>query len=245
MANLYNDELASTYDAMYQGFIDYTKEYKFYASLCARYNSKTILEIACGSGNLAKPFSQNFNSYTGLDLSDAMLNIAQKKHPMGTFLKGDMRDFKSSVFYDSILITGRSTSYLLSDVDVLNTFDSVYNTLEPNGVFIFDFIDAERFIPFVKANKHITHKSEYKGKHYFRKSQWVQKTDSNLIDWNADYYSVKKNKNVFLGNDTSTFRCFSSKEILLFLSKKGFKVVELVNRKTYAFDTYVVVCKKI
>lgn len=247
MTNLYNNKLSSTYDNMYQGFIDYTLEYNFYAGICSKYKSSTILEIACGSGNLAKPFSQNFNSYTGLDISDSMLDIATKRYPMGTFIKGDMRSFKSSTLYDSILITGRSTSYLISDKDILNTFDVIMNSLEKSGVFIFDFIDAARFVPFVDENKYITHKSEYNGKQYYRKSEWVnkKKSSANLINWKADYFGIEQDKHSFIGNDTSTFRCFTKDEIKLLLSKKGFQILELIDRKTYAFDSYVAVCKKI
>lgn len=247
MTNLYTNKLSRTYDNMYQGFIDYTLEYNFYAGICSRYKSSTILEIACGTGNLAKPFSQNFNSYTGLDISDSMLDIAKKRYPIGIFIKGDMRSFKSTTLYDSILITGRSTSYLISEKDILTTLDAIANSLEKSGVFIFDFIDADRFVPYVDKHKYVTHKSEYNEKQYFRKSEWVNKkvTNINLIHWKADYYQIKQGENVFIGNDTSTFRCFSKIEIGQLLSKKGFKILDLIDRKTYAFDTYVAVCKKL
>lgn len=46
--------MASVYDKIYQGFIDYSAEYAFYAGICIYYEAKHILELACGSGNLAK-----------------------------------------------------------------------------------------------------------------------------------------------------------------------------------------------
>ena len=33
-------------------------------------------------------------------------------------------------------------------------------------------------------------------------------------------------------------------EIELFLYMKGFEILEVIDRKTYAFDTYVIVAKK-
>lgn len=246
MNDLYKTKLAAIYDHMYQGFIDYPEEYSFYAAICSKFNSNKILEIACGSGNLAKSFSENFDYYTGIDLSKAMLSLARKKYPPGNFIEGDMRNFYLYSDYDAILITGRSTSYLISDQDILSTFTSVYKNLNEKGIFIFDFIDAEKFMPFIQKNKEIVHTSSVNGKHYFRKSIWEKKksSDKHIVLWNADYYSINNHNEKFLGNDTSTFRCFNMQELRKLLSKVGFKMIESINRKTYAFDTYVLVCRK-
>lgn len=247
MHDLYKTQLAAIYDLMYQGFIDYGIEFDFYAAICAKHNSKSILEIACGSGNLAQNFSENFNYYTGFDLSKAMLSLARKKYPSGNFIAGDMRDFHLNCKHDAILITGRSTSYLISDLDIVSTFYSIYQNLNEKGVFIFDFIDAERFIPFIKTNKHITHSSIVDGKQYFRKSIWEKKPSLNttLVDWKAAYYRIYNHKENLLGKDDSTFRCFSQNELKILLTQAGFQIVDVTDRKTYAFDTYVFTCKKI
>ena len=55
MHELYDTNLAKVYDEIYQGFIDYPQEYKFYKNICQRYGASNILEIACGTGNLT-PF---------------------------------------------------------------------------------------------------------------------------------------------------------------------------------------------
>jgi hypothetical protein len=61
---------------------------------------------------------------------------------------GDMRNFHLEQKVDSIIITGRSTSYLISNEDVNETFASLHNNITNDGVIIFDFIDANRFIPY-------------------------------------------------------------------------------------------------
>jgi ubiquinone/menaquinone biosynthesis C-methylase UbiE len=247
MNNLYSKNLAQTYDEIYQGFINYTEEYEFYSSILKKHKVANVLEIACGSGNLARKFSENFEHYTGLDYSEDMLKIAHQKYPNGSFIQGDMRDFKSSISFNGILITGRSTSYLLTNKDLEKTFDSVSKSLEKKGVFIFDFIDADRFIPFIKANKIITHESKTKDNYYTRQSVWEKKigVQTSLVNWSADYFLIQNKKKEFLGNDTSEFRTFGLKEIKQVLQKKNFQVIETIDRKTYAFDTYVVVCKKV
>ena len=79
MSNLYGDEMAKVYDEIYQGFIDYSAEYDLYSTICKKYDASKILEIACGTGNLAGAFSGDFETYTGMDYSDAMLKVAKKK----------------------------------------------------------------------------------------------------------------------------------------------------------------------
>ncbi len=47
-----------------------------------------------------------------------------------------------------------------------------------------------------------------------------------------------------IAEDFSTVRVFTLNEIQLFLYMKGFEILEVIDRKTYAFDTYVIVAKK-
>jgi ubiquinone/menaquinone biosynthesis C-methylase UbiE len=118
MANLYDEKMAPIFDAMYQTFINYDEEYQFYNHLITQLNCKTVLEIGSGTGNLAKRFLENNQEYIGLDLSENMIALAQKRNKNGIFMRGDMREFKLDTKVDCALITGRSTSYLITNEDV-------------------------------------------------------------------------------------------------------------------------------
>jgi ubiquinone/menaquinone biosynthesis C-methylase UbiE len=76
------------YDAMYQTFVDYDEEYAFYNAFIQENNCKTILEIGSGTGNLAKRFKENQQDYTGLEYSQSMIAIAQKRNENCTFILG-------------------------------------------------------------------------------------------------------------------------------------------------------------
>tara|TARA_R110002051_G_scaffold165130_3_gene235940 strand:- start:255 stop:1022 length:768 start_codon:yes stop_codon:yes gene_type:complete len=247
MSNLYGNDLAWVYDEIYQGFIDYKAEYEFYSSICHTYNSNKILEIACGSGNLAESFAANFLSYTGLDYSEAMLNIARTKFKNGNFIQGDMRNLNFTPKFDTILITGRSTSYLTHDNDLENTFRSVYKALVLNGLFIFDCIDADHFMPYISTNKNITHYSSINEKTYERDSVWKRKesTKHQLVSWKSKYYSTENSKKVLIGKDSSVFRTFTHLEITTNLLQNNFELLNTIERKTYAFNTNVYVCRKL
>lgn len=193
MANLYDGKMAAIYDAMYQTFVNYDEEYNFYNNLIENNKTSSILEIGSGTGNLAKRFNQNNQNYQGLDYSEDMISIAKERNKDCIFNKGDMRDFKLDNPVDSILITGRSTSYLISNDDVNRTFDSVHKNLNPNGILIFDFIDANRFIPFTKENPIIIHEAEYENVQYIRESHWDTNNalENFMLEWTAKYYAVE------------------------------------------------------
>lgn len=245
MANLFSEKMAAIFDAMYQTFINYDEEYEFFNGLIKEHKGQSILEIGSGTGNLAKRFCNNNQDYKGLDSSLNMIAIAQEKNKNCTFIHGDMRNFKLQTPVDTILITGRSTSYLANNEDITETFESVYKNLNSDGVFIFDIIDANRFIPFIKQNKTIVHKASYKGINYIRESEWETTPFENfLLDWNAKYYKITADEKEILSEEFSTVRVFTLNEVQIFLYLNNFEILEIIDRKTYAYDTYVIVAKK-
>ncbi|MGO4816830.1 class I SAM-dependent DNA methyltransferase [Flavobacterium sp. W22_SRS_FP1] len=245
MANLYDGKMAAIYDAMYQSFVDYNEEYDFYNSFIQENNCKTILEIGSGTGNLAKRFMEHGQRYIGLDYSQSMIAIARERNEDCTFIHGDMRDFNLEKQVDAIIITGRSTSYLTTNEDVNETFASLFNNLTKKGIIVFDFIDANRFIPFMKENQKITHQADYERINYMRESHWeTTSADNFMVEWTAKYYTVINAKKDLIADDFSTLRVFTLNEIQLFLYLNNFEIVKTIDRKTYAYDTYVIVAKK-
>lgn len=245
MSNLYGQNLAKVFDKMYQGFIDYEEEYQFYANFCKLYNANSILEIGCGSGNLAIKFAGNFKKYIGLDYSVHMLSLAKEKLPTGNFIHADMRDFTITKPVDAALITGRSSSYLLTDNDLNNAFQSINKALKCEGIFIFDCIDASKFVPYIKNTPNIIHNSIVENVKYSRETYWFrEKKEHFMINWAADYFKHEMNEKILLGKDAVIFRVFTKEEICNILKLTGFKILKTLDRKTYAFETFVVIAEK-
>ena len=237
--------MAAIFDAMYQTFIDYNEEYEFYNKFLQENNCNSILEIGSGTGNLAKRFQDNNHNYIGLDYSLNMIDIAQKRNENCVFIHGDMREFKLENPVDAILITGRSTSYLLNNEDINNTFSSISKNLKEQGIIVFDFIDANRFIPFTKKNKIILHQATYGGINYIRESHWETTPLENfMLEWSAKYYTIKNGEKEIILDDFSTVRVFTLNELELFLYLNNFEILQTIDRKTYAYDTFVIVARK-
>lgn len=241
MTILYN-QLAEIYEAMYHSFIDYQDEYQFYSGILESKNYKEVLEIGCGSGNLASKFLSNNWRYHGLDFSENMLDIARSKNPSGKFSQGDMRAFTLSHKVQSAIITGRTISYLLTNEDVIEAFRAIHNNLDDDGILVFDFIDASRYIPTIAKDGHITHNATHKDIEYKRESLWTPnfKFGMDMI-WDAKYYKKSEGSFQLIGEDRSSARAFTLDEIKIFLSISGYTLLDVIDRDSYAFPTYVIV----
>lgn len=244
MSKLYSD-LAEVYEAMYATFIDYEDEYNFYSEILNSYNKKSLLEIGSGTGNLSGYFKENGFEYQGLDFSKEMIELAKRKNPDCDFIEGDMRAFELEQAVQSIIITGRSISYIVSNQDVNSTITSVYENLEKGGIFCFDFIDANRFIPEILQNETVVHKATKNAIHYVREATWRLKMEYGMdLIWEASYKKEVGGEMIELGKDSAKVRTFTKNEIALFLEINGFEVKKIMDRENYTFPTYVVVAEK-
>jgi SAM-dependent methyltransferase len=246
MQSLYSNGFEKIYDEMYQTFIDYKEEFTFYSAILKQHQKNQVLEIGCGSGNLANIFIDNKYVYSGLDYSLDMINLCKSKNPENNFILGDMTNFSLKNKTESILITGRTSSYLLSNKDISGCLKSIHQNLKPNGLLCFDFIDASRFFKEIKGGQEVKHTAAFHQKKYERISFFNTNTSENLMFiWDAKYYEINANKTKLIAKDSSEVRAFTKNEWELFLHINNFKLVEFIDRKSYAFDTYVVVAKKI
>ncbi|MDI9310720.1 MAG: class I SAM-dependent methyltransferase [Limnohabitans sp.] len=242
---LYEGEMSKVFDSMYQKFINYDEEFKFYLDLLNKYNCGTVLEIGSGTGNLAQRFDQTTLFYQGLDISADMIKIAQDRNPSLLFTQGDMKNFALAQKTEAIIMTGRTSSYIISNNDLYQAFDCIASNLINEGIFIFDFIDASRYIPYILENKNIEHIAATENGTYSRIGNWFPLTEDNfLLCWEADYFLTKDNHKIHLKKDTSIVRVFTLHEMELFLKIKGFNIIEVIDKKTYAYDTFVIVAQK-
>lgn len=242
MTKLYSD-LAYLYDAMYQTFIDYDKEFGLYANLLKQHQAKSLLEIGCGSGHLAKRFTDQQYDYRGVDISPQMLDIARRRCPQTQFEQADMRTITTNRQFDAVLITARSISYIIHNQEILSTFRHIGQCLSTNGKLIFDFIDAATFLPDVDESALIEHRATYEQQSYRRQSRYVPNLATGLTwDWHSAFFvDTPDGQHQPIGTDLATLRAFLPAEMELLLRLAGFKLIDQHVVQTYAFRTVVVV----
>ena len=100
-----------------------------------------VLELGCGTGELAKRLTKAGLEVTGIDLSPEMIEVAKKKKIEGlTTAVWDMRIpyIQDSQDFSAVVSLCDSMNYLLKRSDVLLTFKAAYEKLCDGGIFVFD-----------------------------------------------------------------------------------------------------------
>lgn len=132
----YYDEL--TIDVDYEVRSDYISDF-FKAN---NPNTKTVLDLACGTGSISKCLIQKGYDITGIDLSEDMLSIAYNKlSSIGnnfSLLNADITEFSLENKFDACICALDSINHLDGIESVKKAFQCVYDSLNEKGTFVFD-----------------------------------------------------------------------------------------------------------
>lgn len=137
----------SSYNAFAQ-FYDYLTEnvdYKVRSDYISNFFSaygnkgKKVLDLACGTGTVTKLLSEKGYDVAGMDISEEMLTVAESKCSGNVqFFKGDISDFSLPEKYDFCVCLLDSINHLESIESVKSCFSCVHDSLNDNGIFVFD-----------------------------------------------------------------------------------------------------------
>jgi SAM-dependent methyltransferase len=129
---------AEFYDLIYATLKDYAGEAAQVAGLLGKLNPqcKSVLDVACGTGEHARLLAARGFTVDGLDLDPAFLRIAEQKHPAGRFFAADMSDFRLSQRYDAVLCLFSSIGYLQTLARVRRAFTCFREHLTTEGVIV-------------------------------------------------------------------------------------------------------------
>jgi len=104
----------------------------------SKYNGKNVLEVGCGIGTAAQSFAENGAIYSGMDLSDYSIELAQKRFDIfqlaGNFVVDDIETPKTPILntqYDLVYSFG----VLHHTPDAAKAIRNIYNCLKPGGEF--------------------------------------------------------------------------------------------------------------
>lgn len=237
MTKLYS-KLATVYHEMYQNIFNYKKEFKFYDKILKQYWAKSILEIWCGSWNLAEYFRNCWYKYVWTDLSNDMLDIAKQIAPKATFFQSDMREITHPKKFDAIIISWRSFTYMTTNIDALNALTHINQLLKKNGILIFDNFNAKRIVSLYW--KEFEQESTYKWKTYIRKSKKTPNFETWWTEnWFATYIIKEKWKKDKIIKDKSIIRSFTKDEIEIFLNLCNFETIKFIDQD-FAFTTLAI-----
>jgi ubiquinone/menaquinone biosynthesis C-methylase UbiE len=106
------------------------------------FTRNTMLDLACGTGELSVRFAKKGFQVTGVDLSSDMLAVAKAKaedqRVVIPFFEQDMAELEGLGSFDIIGIFCDSLNYLPSEEKVISTFQRASKSLNQDGILFFD-----------------------------------------------------------------------------------------------------------
>ncbi len=101
-----------------------------------------VLDLACGTGDLACWLAEHGFRTTGVDLSPAMLRfgtaMAQQNGLDAEFVQGDMRTYQPHIPLDLVTCLGGSLNYIAAMRDLESLFRQAALATAPGKLFVFD-----------------------------------------------------------------------------------------------------------
>ena len=97
-----------------------------------------LLDLCCGTGQLAKVLADQGFRVTGVDGSAAMLEFARANAPGGEFVLADARSFTLPGTFHAVLSTFDSLNHVMLLPELTEVFRRVHAVLVEGGRFLFD-----------------------------------------------------------------------------------------------------------
>ena len=140
---------AAIYDRIY-AWKDYAEESRRLRRWIQRYGrrgSRTLLDVACGTGNHLRYLSRHFQT-TGVDADAGMLREARRKLPDVRFVRARMETFDLGRRFDVITCLFSAIGHVRSSRDLTRTLRTFAKHLEPGGLVLIEpWLTRETYRP--------------------------------------------------------------------------------------------------
>ena len=124
-------------------------------------NGANILDLCCGTGQLAKVLIEKGYRVTGIDGSEEMLRYAKENAPDAEFILKDARDFQMPPVYNAVFSTFDALNHVMTLEELEKVFKNVNGCLVNGGIFIFDLTTKYHFETLARTVNHFMEKQDY------------------------------------------------------------------------------------
>ena len=143
------ERLSQVYDIGWRGFAE--QYVNLVGELLGEYGitQARILDLACGTGILAISLASQGHIVRGIDISPAMVALAEAKSvgiPNVSFEVQDMTEFVVPGRFDLITCTFDSLNYILNGDGVKAMLSGVARSLTKAGLFVFDSNTSQHYM---------------------------------------------------------------------------------------------------
>ena len=105
-----------------------------------------IVDLCCGTGQVAAVLEGDGYSVTGVDASNSMLRIARKRAPKAKFIHCDVRSFRQANSFNAAICLYDSLNHIMSIDDLMTVFRNVRHSLVRGGRFGFDLNTENKYL---------------------------------------------------------------------------------------------------
>lgn len=182
-----------------------------------------ILDLCCGTGQLAHTLSARGFELTGIDGSESMIAIARENAPDAAFRVDDARDFTIDGEFHAALSTFDSLNHVMSLAELTSVLRNVYRALMCGGVFAFDLNMEEGYrIRWRGSHGYVEDDHACFARSSYLSDERIGKTEVTMFFREGDRWERAVVKLVQ--------RCYSEDEILKALESVGFVESEVFDR---------------
>jgi SAM-dependent methyltransferase len=142
------DTLADHYDEIFPfdtGLIEFVKQNSS--------RSQALLDLGCATGELCLALAEQGWETRGIDLDEKMIGLVREKaadsNITADFQTADIIEYlknSSPKTYDNIVSFGNTLVHILSEDDLINTFDLINKSLKPDGSFLGQILNYNRIL---------------------------------------------------------------------------------------------------
>ncbi|MDX9917745.1 MAG: class I SAM-dependent methyltransferase [Gudongella sp.] len=225
-------KFSELYDYLMDDF-DYKLWAEYIREIFAKYNmnTKSILEMACGTGNLTSELLELGYFVDAFDKSEEMLALARnklRKYKRARLFSLDMTHYNMNKKYDAVISACDSINYVLVETELLKVFKNVYEHLEPGGVFIFD-INSEYKIKNILGDNVFL---EDRGNTFYT---WENRfnPETNIVEFLLTFFTSDDGINYTRFDELHKERAYSLEEVTKTLIDAGFQRIEALDAFTF------------
>ncbi|MFW2605353.1 class I SAM-dependent DNA methyltransferase [Aliarcobacter butzleri] len=246
--NQFGDLYSKYYDLLYSDK-DYISEVKYVDSLIKANskNTKTLLDMGCGTGKHAELFCDMGYEVHGIDLSEDMLKIAENrrigKENKLSFSHSNIQNLSLNKKFDVVVSLFHVMSYQNSNSELFKAFEVAKNHLNNDGIFIFDFWYGPAVLTDLPTTR--VKRLENDNIKVTRLAEPILDAQKNIVDVNYDIFiENKETKEVIEKKELHQMRYFFDTELEFICESIGFKILnkyEWLSYKKPDFSSWNVV----
>ncbi|MFH1669791.1 MAG: class I SAM-dependent methyltransferase [Candidatus Woesearchaeota archaeon] len=174
---IYTKDFVYYYD-LFKDDKAYGKTVNKLVSLFKKHDVKTVLDIGCGTGKIAKLLESKGYKVVGIDNSKEMIKHAKKHHPEITFKLMEAQTFRFNSKFDAIIALDSVLTYLTKKGEFEKAIKNMVKHMKTGSILYFFTGFTERQIP-IGFTDHFFKRAKLKGVTY--KKEYLMKRQKNLL----------------------------------------------------------------